>query len=114
MSSDFVDNALGRRADTQHRQTAGVNLGSSSILDHLGRDAQAARLLHQLLDLVEALGLHGDLGLAEALPACEEPGGVAVGSGLAGLVGEGLVAGEGRVGALGGDFTWLWGCEWVS
>lgn len=109
MPSDLIHYTLRRRPHAQHRQAARVDLRPARILDHLGRDAQAPRLAQQLFDLVEALGLHGNLGLAEALPSREKLGGGARGAGFARGAGEVLVASKSRVGTLGCDFAYYRG-----
>lgn len=108
-SRDPVHHALGRRPHAQHGQAARVDLGAPGVLDGLGGDAEGEGLGEQLLQLVERLDLHGDLGLAEALPAAEQAGGGGGGAGLARGAAEGLVAGQGGVGALGCDLAWVRG-----
>lgn len=104
MTSNLINQALGRGANTQHSPRPRGNLCTASILNNLGSNAQAARLAHQLQHLVLGLGLHGDLGLAVALPLTEQAGRQRLGLELGGRE-EAFVAGEGGVGALGCDFT---------
>lgn len=110
MTSNLINQALRRGANAQHSPRPRGNLRTASILNHLSSDAQAARLGHQLQHLILGLGLHGDLGLAVALPLAEQAGGqrhwLELGGGE-----EALVAGEGGVGALGCDFTCLFVTE---
>lgn len=102
MAGDLVDEAFGRGADAQDRHAARLNLGAAGVLDDLGDEAQAPGLAAQLEHLVLALELHRNLGLAVLFPAGQQPARGRVGVGVAG---EGLVAGEGGVGALRGDFA---------
>ena len=101
-----IDQTLRRGPDAQHGAAAGRDLRAPGVGDHLGRHPEAARLAHQLEQLVLALDLHRDLGLPGALPLPQDLG-------LAGLRGElggaeeGLVACEGCVRGLGGNFAWF-------
>ena len=102
VSSNLVHEALGRRANTQHRGASSLNLRPARVLDILGRDARSASLAPQLHQLVLALDLHRNLGLAVLFPAGEDLGVGGVGVCISR---EGLEASEGSVGALGSDFT---------
>ena len=84
MTSNLINQALRRGANTQHSPGARGNLCTASILNNLGSDAQAARLAHQLQHLVLGLGLHSDLGLAVALPLAKKAGGQRLGLDLGG------------------------------
>jgi hypothetical protein len=100
-TGDLVDKAARSRSNAQHRHATRLDLCSASILDHLSSEAQRSCLASKLENLVLALDLHSDLGLAEALPSLEDLGLGGVGGGAD----EGLVACEGGVGALSSDFA---------
>lgn len=110
MSCNLVHHALGRRAYTQHRQAAGVDLRAARIRNDLCRDPQTPRLAHQLEHLVLALGLHRDLGLAVALPPLQELG-CRTGRVLLAFLEQGLVACQGRVAALGCYLACVRSCQ---
>ena len=101
MTRDGVDGTLGPRADTQDGHAAGLDLRPARIVYDLGGEPRVARPAAQLEHLVLRLGLDGDLGLAVLFPAREDGAQGRVGGGA----GQGLVAGEGGVGALRGDFA---------
>ncbi len=105
VARDLVDHTLGRRADAEHCQAPGFDLGPTGVGDHLGGDAEALRHTHERQDLVLSLDLHRDLGLAEPFPAAEELRLGGLGVALGGAQ-ERLVAGEGGVAALGCDLAW--------
>lgn len=101
MPRNLIHHTLWRRPNAQHGHAAGLDLRAAGILDRLGRDPQSARPALQLQQLLLRLHLYGDLGLPEPLPARED---AALRRGWRGLS-QGLVAGEGGVGGLGGDFA---------
>lgn len=101
VSRDLVHGALWRRADAEDCHAPRLDLGAAGVLDDLCDEAGGARLAAQVENLVLALDLQGNLGLAVLLPAGEDLAQGRVGGGA----GECLKAGEGGVGALGGDFA---------
>ena len=102
VSSNLVHEALWRRANTQHRSASSLNLRPARILDILGRDTRRASLASQLHQLVLALDLHCNLGLAVLFPAGEDLGVGGVGVCISR---EGLETSEGSVGTLRGDLA---------
>lgn len=106
MAGDLVHGALGRGPDAEDGQAARVDLGAAGVGDDLGGDAERVGLGHELVHLLGALGLQGDLGLAVALPALQEPGRGAAGPFGARGLGDGLEARESRVAALRCDLAW--------
>lgn len=105
MPRNLINQALRPRPNSQHRQTPWINLRPARILNHLSRKTHVQSLPPQFRQLLLALDLDGNLGLAALLPALEQLRLWTVGVGAH----EGLVAGEGGVGALGGDFA----CRWM-
>lgn len=103
---DLVHGALGGGPDAEDGQAARVDLGAAGVGDDLGGDAERSGLGQQLVQLVGALGLQGNLGLPVALPALQQPGRGAAGPGGARRLGDGLEAREGRVAALRCDLAW--------
>lgn len=101
MPCNLIYHTLWRRSNSQNCQTSRVNLRPASILNHLSGETHIESLPPEIHQLGFALDLHGNLGLAALLPAGKEFTLKAVG----GCADEGLVAGEGGVGALGGDFA---------
>lgn len=106
MAGDLVHGALGCGPDSEDGQAARVDLGAAGVGDDLGGDAERVGLGHEPVHLLGALGLQGDLGLAVALPALQQPGRGATGPCGARGLGDGLEAREGRVAALRCDLAW--------
>lgn len=98
MSRNTINHTL-RPQHPKNSPAPARDLGPSSVGDHLRAETQADRLRLQQLHLLFGLCLERDLGLPLSFPAAEHAGG-------GGVSREVLVAGEGCVGALGGDFTW--------
>lgn len=101
MPRHLVHDALRARPDPQDGETPRINLRPARILNHLSREAHVQSLPPQLLQLLLALDLNGNLGLAALLPPPEQFALGTVGVGAH----EGLVASEGGMGALRGDFA---------
>lgn len=96
MTSDLINQALRRRTDTEDRHASGLNLCPPSVLDDLSCESYILSLAAQLEQVVLGLDLHGNLSLAILLPPAEN---AALGR-VGGTAGDGLVTGEGCVGAL--------------
>lgn len=101
MSRNAVNHALRSQHPKNSPAPAG-DLSPSSVGDHLRAEAQADRLRLQQLHFLLGLCLKRDLGLSLSFPAAEH-------AGVGCVRREVLVAGESRVGALGGNFTY--GCR---
>lgn len=72
MSRYLINHALGRRAHAQHRRAPTRNLRSPRIVHDVRTNTQTDRLRLQHQQVVLALDLQRDFGLAVALPAAED------------------------------------------
>lgn len=98
MPGHTINNALGSQ-DTQHCPAPTGNLCPARILNNTRAKAQAHSLRLESQQLILALNLQRNLGLATILPLAQD---LAVGR----MCEEVFVAGESRMGSLSGDFAW--------